>query len=124
MFVGGTNVAAISNAVWTAATRNLTTTGSVRSIVAVNHTTLANGAGVDLRPGAGNFRDVVIIGEAAANVTWVPTLFDGTNNRNGPSGAAAGAIMQVSKGTQTLGPALLNTGTVSGSYNVGGQDWT
>lgn len=124
MFVGGTNVAAISNAVWTASTRNLTTTGSVRSIVSSIHTTLANGAGADLRPGAGNFREVTIIGEALANVTWVQTLFDGTTVRSGPVAASGAAVFFSSSGTQTFGPSLNNNGTVSGSYNVAGTDWT
>ena len=118
------NISNTSNTgVWAVTTRTLTSIANTISIVTTNHGSLANGANVDLRASAGTFRDITVIGEAAVNVTWVPALYDGTTFRPGVAGASGAAITVILKGGATFGPALQNTGTVSGNYDVAGAQW-
>ena len=119
MNFGGFNPGAI----WTQTTRTLTSFGSTALIpFAFNHQALANATNVDLRPASGRAREGTLIGEAAVNVTWVPDLYDGTTFRAGVAGASGAAITLTLKGNFTMGPALSNTGTVSGNFDYAGYD--
>lgn len=121
MIISGATPSAIAGLVWTNASRTLTSMSIAG--VAVVHSSLANGVSVDLRSPIGKFAELTFECEATANVTWNSALYDGTTFRVG-GGAASGAGLHVyTNGTNNFGPALNNSGTVSGNYNVAGVQW-
>lgn len=109
--------------VWGNATRTLTGLGTTTlSFTNLGNTPLANGVSVDLRPAAGKARFITILGQALTNVTWTQQLYDGTTFVPGFSAASGAALTEIMIGSNAFGPALKNTGTVSGTYDFAAID--
>ena len=78
MIVGGVNAATVANAVWTNATRSLTTDVPTYTSISVANGTLAALTVLDIRPAAGKFRFVTIVDMGAGSGNLTPGSYDGT----------------------------------------------
>lgn len=116
---------AISAAVWTQATRNLTGFGSgALTVLGVAQTTLAASAALDVRPAANKLRmlEVGVVAGAAGSVSLFS--YDGTHTillAGVPAGQNGGAFIV---GSSVVGLQIKNSdGTNGAQYQYGGADF-
>lgn len=114
--------------VWADATRNLTSLGAGVVVLSnTSGTTLAPSTVLDLRPGAGKFRDLTLIVTAGAAGTCQVGLIDGAGNMRAMTTVAATNTggNQLNGGGATVGPGAKNNDAANNAliyYSIG--DWT